>query len=179
MPAADPLVRPRERDPRPLRRPLAQVGEEEGETGAKALARPGSHSLDDFVRELVAQEAAAVERLPDRRPDGLHFIGAERRVHDALRIGPGGQAFAGRAEHGPPCRVPERQLAGGVEVKRSADRPGLDERSLLPQRRPNVGLRYAVDPRGELQLGGCLHLRVHATYGACDLDQTVAARTLA
>jgi hypothetical protein len=40
-----------------------------------------SHTLDDFFCEFVAQEAAAVERLPDRFPNRCHVVGTERRVH--------------------------------------------------------------------------------------------------
>jgi len=75
--------------------------------------------------------------------------------------------------------VPQQQLAGGVEVERSADRPGLDERPLLPDRLPNVGLRHSVDPRTELQLGRRLQLGLDAAHRAHDLDESLAAGPVA
>ena len=63
-----------------------------------------------------------------------------------------------------------------MEVQRSTERPRLDQRTLLPQRRADVGLRHTVDPRSELELGGRLDLGVHAADGAGDLDEPVTAR---
>src|SRR5262245_21157729 len=65
LPAVDPLIRADERDPRPLRRPLAELVEEEGEPRAQPLPRCGADALYDFLRELVTQQAATVEYLPD------------------------------------------------------------------------------------------------------------------
>ena len=97
-------------------------------------------------------------------------------MDDAGRIGPRGQRLAGRAEDRAPCGEPERQLAGGVEVERPAERPGLHQLTPLPERCADVGLCDAVHAYRELQLGGRLHLRVHAADGARDLDEPVAAR---
>jgi hypothetical protein len=158
-----------------LRRSLAEIGEEEGEPRAKALPRRGSYSLHDLLRELVAEEAAAVERLPDRSPHRCDLVGAECGVHYTCRIGPGGKSLAGRAEHRASRRVPERQLVRRVDVKRAADRPGLDQLTPLPQRCTDVGLRDAVDPGSQLELGRRLDLRVHATHGADDFHEPLAA----
>ena len=136
----------------------------------------GSHALDDCLGELVAEEAAAVERLPDRHPNRGDLVRAERRVHDAGRIGPGRQPLVGRSEDRAARGEPERQLAGGVEVQRSTERPGLDQLTLLPERRADVGLCDAVDAYSELELGGRLDLGVHAADGAGDLDEPVTAR---
>ena len=62
-------------------------------------------------------------------------------------------------------------------MKRSAHRPRLDQRSSLPQRRPDVGL-HDVDAGGELQLGRRLNLRVDATRLADDLEEPFCARAL-
>jgi hypothetical protein len=66
-----------------------------------------------------------------------------------------------------------------MEVERSTDRPGLDERALLPQRRSDIGLLDSVDPGRKLQLGRCLHLGVDAAHRTDDLDEPVAARAIA
>lgn len=99
-------------------------------------------------------------------------------MNDAVRIAPRGQSRVGRAEDCTPRRVPERQLAGRVEVERSPHRPGLDERPPLPQRGSDVGLHGPLQTRGELQLGRGLHLGVHAADGARDVDEPVGARPL-
>ena len=176
--ALDPLVGAHERDPRPLRRPLAQIGVEERESRAKTRSRSGSDSLRHRFRELGAREAAAVERLPDLRPHRCDLGGAERRMQHARRVAPSGQSLVGRGSRAPRC-VPERQLAGGVEVQRSAERPGLDERALSPHRVPDLGLCQSVDACRELQLRGRLPLGLHAAQGAHDLDEAVGARSIA
>ena len=129
-PAVDPLVRSHEGDPAALRRPLAKLGQEERETREQTLPRAGTDSLHDLLGELVPPEAPAVERVPDRRTGRLHVVGPERGVQHALRIAPGFQpvgVIRRRADR-TPGRVPEWQLAGGMKMKRAAQRPGLDER---------------------------------------------------
>src|SRR5438132_1381286 len=68
-PDLDPLVGPGESDSRPLRRPLAQLAEEEGESAAQPLAGSASDPLHDLLCQLVAEEAAAVQHVPDSRPN--------------------------------------------------------------------------------------------------------------
>ena len=178
-PAVDPLVGSHEGDPRALRRSLAQLAEEEGEARAQALSRRGAHALHDFLRELLAQQAAAVQHLPDRGANRLDLLGFERRVNRARGIAPGRQPPIARAGDGAPGRVPERELLRRMEVERSADRPGLDERALLPQRRSDIGLLDSLDPGCKLQLGRCLHLCVDAAHRTHDLDEPIAARAIA
>jgi hypothetical protein len=48
---------------------------------------------------------------------------------------------------------PQRELVGGMEVERAAQRPRLDERAVAPERVADVLLGDPVDARGELQLG--------------------------
>ena len=81
-------------------------------------------------------------------------------MNHAVRIAPLVEA-AVRRRHGAPRREPKRELVGGVEVERPAERPRLDEVAPLPQRRADVRLRQTVDARGELQLGRRLHLGVN------------------
>src|SRR5436305_7562708 len=61
-------------------------------------------------------------------------------------------------------------------MQRSADRPRLDQRSTLPQRRPDVGLDESFDARCQLQLRRRLYLGVYAAHGAGHLDELVARR---
>ena len=49
-----------------------------------------------------------------------------------------------------------------MQVQRPAQRPCLHERAVAPERVAHVLLRDAVDARGQLQLGGRLHLRVNS-----------------
>ena len=93
-------------------------------------------------------------------------------------IPPGGQVPVGRGHDGAPRREPQRELLRRVEVERPADRPGFDERALLPQRRADIGPLDSVDPGRKLQFGRCLHLRVHAAHGAHHLDELAAPGTL-
>ena len=165
-----------ERDSGPPPWPLAQVGVEEGESRAKPGARRGSHALHDLLGEFVAREAAAVERIPDRCPDSFDLLGGERRVQRARGIAPRWKPLVGRTTGCAPRRVPECQLAGGMEVQRAAERPGLDERPLLPERRPDVGLPQAVEPRRQLQLGRRLQLCLRTAQRAHDLDEPSGAR---
>jgi hypothetical protein len=66
-----------------------------------------------------------------------------------------------------------------MEVQRSADRPGLDERTLLPHRRSDIDLLDSLDPGRKLQLGRCLHLCVDAARVTHDFDEPVTARAVA
>jgi hypothetical protein len=100
-------------------------------------------------------------------------------VKRACWIAPGGQPAVGGAGDGAPRRVPERELLRRMEVERSADRPGLDERALLPDRRPDFRLLDSLDPGRKLQLGRCLHLCVDAAHRTHDLDEPVTARAVA
>ena len=97
LPVVDPLIRAHERDPRPLRRPLAKLVEEEGEPRAEPLSRRGPHPLNDFRRDLVPEQAAAVQHLPDGGANRFDVLGVERRVNHPRRIALRGQASVGRA----------------------------------------------------------------------------------
>jgi hypothetical protein len=150
----------------------------QAEPRPQPLPNSTSDTPHDVVGELVAQEAPTVQRLPDRRSNLLDLVGPDCRVEHAGGIAPGREAPLGRARDRAPRREPERQLVGGVEVEPSANRPRLDERASLPQRRADVGLND-VDAGGKLELGRCLDLRMHAAQAADDLDEPVAACTLA
>ena len=56
-------------------------------------------------------------------------------------------------------------------MQRPAQRPGLHERAVAPERVANVGLRDAVDARRQLELRGRLNLRMDAADTPHDLDQ--------
>src|SRR5215468_3935157 len=71
LPAVDPLIGTDERDSRALRRPLAKLVEEEGEPRAQPLPGCGADPLHDFLRELLTQQAATVQCLPDSRANRL------------------------------------------------------------------------------------------------------------
>jgi hypothetical protein len=62
-------------------------------------------------------------------------------------------------------------------MQRSAQRPGLDERAVIPERGANVLLGNAVHARADRELRGCLHLRVDAADVPDDLDQLCRAGT--
>ena len=72
--------------------------------------------------------------------------------------------------------MPERQLAGRVQVESPAQRPGFYEQPPLPEGLPNVGLRDPVDPQAELKLCGSLNLRVHAAEVVSDADEPIPGR---
>ena len=99
-------------------------------------------------------------------------------MDNAGGIGPSGKAAGGRAQNRAPSCVPERQLPGRVQMKRSAHGPGLDQRSLLPQRCPYVGLHRSLEPGGKLQLGRCLDLSMYAAESVGHVDEPVGARPL-
>jgi hypothetical protein len=71
-----------------VRRPLAELAEEEREPRLQSLPGSASDALHDVVRELVAQEAATVQRLPDRRPNRFDLVGVDRRVEYTGGIAP-------------------------------------------------------------------------------------------
>jgi hypothetical protein len=64
-----------------------------------------------------------------------------------------------------------------MEVEGPAQRPRLHELPALPERVADVLLRGPIDPRGELQLGRRLNLRVHATDVVNHFEQAVSARS--
>src|SRR5207244_437439 len=69
-PVRDPLVRPGERDLRPLWRSLAEIrSAEERETREQALLHLRTHSSNHLCSQLSAEEAAAVERSQGRTTD--------------------------------------------------------------------------------------------------------------
>ena len=110
-PALDPLVGPDESHLGSLRRPLAELGKEEGEARAQPLLVPRADALHDFLGQLIAEQALAVERFPDRGANRLHLIRGDLGVEHALGIPPGPQLIpvvGGCAGHGPPSRMPER-----------------------------------------------------------------------
>ena len=178
MPPVDPLIRAHECDPRPLRRPLAELVEEEGESRAQPFPWRGTDPLHDLLSKHVAEQAASVQYRPDSRTNRFDIFGVERRVNHPRRIGPCGQASVARADNRAPGCEPERQLLGRVKMKRSAHGPGLDQRSLLPQGCSYVGPRRFLEPGRELQLGRCLDLSVHAAQSARNVDEPVGARPL-
>ena len=132
-------------------------------------------TADDLRGELLAEQAPAVEHIPDRGANRLHLVTADSGVAEAGRVSPGGQ-LTRRARDSPPGRMPESELAGRMEVERSAQRPGLHQQSALPEGLPNVGLGDPVDTRGELKLCRRLHLGVHAAEVMCDIDKSSGGR---
>jgi hypothetical protein len=62
---------------------LAQLAEEEGEPAAQPFPRSAADPLHDLLRQVVAQEAPAVQHLPDRGPNGFDLVGADRRMEHA------------------------------------------------------------------------------------------------
>src|SRR5205823_7939954 len=110
-PVLDPLVGPGESDPRPLRRPLAKLAEEEGEPTAQPLAGSASDALHDLLCQLVPEEAAAVQHVPDSRPNRFDLVGADSWVEHTCGISPGRQSLFDRAHDRAAGREPERKLA--------------------------------------------------------------------
>src|SRR5262245_21892599 len=108
LPAFDPLIRARERDPRSLRRSLAELVEEEGKPRPESLPRCGADPLYDLLGELVAQQAATVQGLPDSGAGRVDVVRVERRVNHTSRIRPRRQTLLGRALNRAPGCVPER-----------------------------------------------------------------------
>jgi MFS family permease len=181
LPAVDPLIRPDEGDLGSLRRSLAELGEEERETRAQPLLGSRAHALHHFRSQLVAKEALAVERVPDRRANRLHLFASDLRVDDAGRIPPGAQfaaALRRRVGDGPTRRMPEGQLTRGVQMKSSSQRPGLDQEPPSPERVPEVGLGDLIDTCSELKLRGGLDLRVNPAELASDVDESVGPCSL-
>ena len=113
------MIRSDEGDLGSSRRPLAKLPEEEGETGAQALSVLLADALHNFPGKLLAQQASAVERIPDRGANRLHLVASDRRVQNTGRIPPVGQ-LAGRAGDGSPRRMPQRQLVCRVQVESPA-----------------------------------------------------------
>jgi hypothetical protein len=177
-PAFDPLVRPSERDPRPLRRPLAQLTQEEGKTGAQP---PPRRSLDMFRNRLdqfIAPKATTVQRLPDRQANRSRLLGIQRRVKNTPRITPGGEPSLSATQSGPTCCVPERQLLRRMKVQSSTRCPSLHQRPPLPQRRPDIGLRNPVDTDSKLKFRRDLNLRVNSAKGPSNLNKPVSTSTI-
>lgn len=74
--------------------------------------------------------------------------------------------------------MPERQLTGGMQMKSSAQRPGLDQPPSFPELLANVCLGEPVDTHRELELRRGLNLRVYAAKIANDLDEPISARAI-
>jgi len=158
-----------------LRRSLTELAEEEGETRAQPLLVLRADTRCDFTGELLAEQAPAVERIPDRGANRLPLVTADFGVEDAGRVSPGGQ-LTRRACDSPPGRTPQRQLNGRVQMERSAQRPGLHEQPAFPEGLPYAGLGDPVHTEGELKLCGRLHLGVHAAEVVCDIDEPSGGR---
>jgi hypothetical protein len=62
-----------------------------------------------------------------------------------------------------------------MEMEGPAQRPRFHELPTLPERVTDVLLRDPIDPRGELQLGRRLNLRVDSTGFVRNLDEPVRA----
>jgi hypothetical protein len=153
---------------------LAQVSEEEREPGTETPPRARADAADDIFGELLARQAAAVERVPHRFANLLHLLAADWRVDRPCGVAPCLKLLLGRrARPSPTGGVPDRQFPGGVQVQGAAQRPCLDEHAALPQGRADVRLRDVRHPCAKLQLRGGLYLRVHAAHRACDLDQAL------
>src|SRR5439155_27016759 len=59
-----------------------------------------------------------------------------------------------------------------------AQRPGLDQQPLVPERFADLTLRDPIDPHRELELRRGLNLGVHAAEVASDVEQPIRARPL-
>ena len=99
-------------------------------------------------------------------------------MSDAGRIDPRVQPGGRRPGRRAPGREPERQLVRGMQMQRSAHRPGLDQRAPFPQRVADVAASDAVDARSKLELGGSLNLRMDSANVASDVDQPVGGGTI-
>src|SRR5262249_47170172 len=166
LPTPQPTVRSDERHLVPLRRPLTEVADEEREARAEAGLVRLPDAPNDRVHELFAEERLAARGVPDGCTQLGNLLGADRGVQHAGRVGPRRKLVARRAR-----REPQRQLVGGMKMERAAQRPRLPERPLAPECVTDVLLRDSVDARGELQLGGRLHLRMDAARLARDVDE--------
>src|SRR5919106_3574219 len=74
--------------------------------------------------------------------------------------------------------MPERQLAGGMQMESSAQRPGLDQQTPFPERLPDVALGDAIDTCGELELRRGLNLRVHTADVVSNADEAGGGHTV-
>lgn len=180
LPAVDPLIRAHEGDLGALRRPLAELVEEERKAREQTLPYVVADSLHDLLGELVPPETAAVERIQNCCAGRLRIVGSQRGMQNALRVAPGFQPLGliRRRTDGAPGGVPERQFVRRMKVERSTQRPRLDERPLRPERLPDIRLRDAVEACAELKLRGRLNLRVHPAEPANDVDETLARDTV-
>jgi len=170
------MIRPDEGDLGSARRSLAELGEEEGETRAQALLVRSANTLHDFTGELVAEQAPAVERVPNRRANRLHLVAFDLRMQDTGRVPPGGQ-LAGRAGDGPPGRMPKGQLTGRMQVESSAQRPRFYEEPAFPEGFLKVALGHPVDAQAKLELCGSLNLGVHAAEVMGDANEPIRGRS--
>src|SRR5207244_4914671 len=99
----------RQRDLVSPRRALDELVGEEREAGTQTPFVLLPDAADDFRRELVAQQRAAVEGIPDGRLDLGQLFRSDRWMHDTVRVGPRNELprFGGdRAA----SRKPEREL---------------------------------------------------------------------
>lgn len=66
-----------------------------------------------------------------------------------------------------------------MQMKSSAQRPGLNQRPSFPQRLPDVALGDPIDACSELELRGSLNLSMHhPAEVASDVDEPVGAHTV-
>src|SRR5262249_41387089 len=178
VPLSDPQIGSDEGDLVSQRRALAEVVREERESGAQAGLLLPADVADDLGDRLLAQPWLApcprppppppLPPPPPPPPPARLAAPSDRprRVHDTRGIGPLGQTLARRTR-----REPHRQLTGGMEMERPAQRPCLHERAVAPERVAHVLLHDPVDARRELQLGGRLHLCVDPADLTRDVDE--------
>jgi hypothetical protein len=172
-PAVDPPVGADERHLRPLRRSLTQLVEEERESRAQAPPRTRPDPLHDLRGQLLSQHASPdVENVANSLPDDSHVFGSEGRVDLALRIPPRLQS-RGWVGHGASRGVPQREIAGGMQVQGSPKGPRLHQVPALPQGVPDVVASEGMDTSGELELRRGLDLRVDAAHLPDDLHEPI------
>ena len=141
--------------PRPRRR-----GSTPSRTRAARAAQ--ADTRDDGIRQLLAGQPAATERLADRR----HDLGHVREL------------LIGLTDDRPTGRGPRRELVGRMEMERAAKGPRLRQRPLLPESLPDIRLGDPLEPRRELQLRRPHHLRVDPADVAHDVDEPLGRRPL-
>ena len=172
-PPLHPLVRTRERNAVSPRRPLTEIADEEAEARAHPAAVLPCDVTGDRVCELLAAEAAIVERVPHRGADVLELRRCDRRMDLPCRVAPLDEATAVRVLHRAPRGEPERELLGWMEMQRSPNRPRLHERSVAPERVTDVLPRQPADARRQRELRSRLHLRVDPARGARNRDSVL------
>jgi hypothetical protein len=166
LPPVDPAVRPDEGDPVALRRSLAELVEEEREAGEQPR-------VTDRRSQLLARQDLVSQCGKDGLPNGLRFVETDRGMEDAVRVAPFGN-FLRSAGNRAASGEPELQLVRGMQVKRSAQRPGFDERTVAPKRVAYSLLGDALDTGRQLQLGGGLNLRVDPADVVDDVDKPLS-----